>query len=1657
MNKIYKLKFDKRRNELVVVSEITAGIGKAKTTGHLADLTALSPFRKLLGTLTPLALLTGLICGLLPAMVLAADLPAGGQIVGGQGSISTSGNQMTIHQQTHNMATNWHSFDVGKNSTVQFVQPDSSSVALNRVTGTGGSQIMGTLKANGQVFILNPNGVLFGKDARVNVAGLVASTKNINAADFMKGQYTLSGEGQPGAQVVNQGSLTTAKGGYIVLAGERVSNSGVIATPSGKTVLAAGKAVTLQLDNGGLTSVSVNGSVVNALVENRGLISATNGQVYLTAKGQDMLLNTVVNNSGTIEAKGLASRGGEIVLDGGESGVVSQSGQLLADSHTGQGGKVILEGQNIYLAGGSLTSATGQTGGGEVYVGGGWQGKDSRIKNASKVVMDKAATVDVSATDAGNGGTAVLWSDDYTNFRGSILAQGGAQSGNGGRVETSSHRNLQVSGTADASARAGHGGEWLLDPTDVTITGTGTDTGVRTTGKGSDLKLDTDTEHLFTPTASGAQILNTSIENQLNNGTAVIVKTSGFDVSGQSGNITVNANITKTGGADAALTLEADGNITVNKNITSTVGRLNISLLAAGSDSGRIQVLNSTLNSNGGNITLGQLNPTTVAEDGSSISNPNALTVKVNNSTLNASATTGSAGDILISARNPNVDLSQTKYNNTVRNGWSLVELSGNAILTGGDITLNSEQSGENAKSLPWYLNHTTVNATGDIFFSAQVTNGKNVPNAEIRDTGNSLTAGGNISLTSVFSGSAGTGSALWFNGSEPSAIQLKAGKNITLTGINPGSGSALNIKNTALTAGEGITLNGSAATGTGLSVTNSTLNASHATITGASTGGRAGFSLTNITLNGALADLVNVTLSSAGSAAGAVNTLDSSIVTDSNLAELIKKRIENMTSVEMGGKAIFDDSEKTDKGWKNDYTSVDTTPNGSWIFNNTSVKAGGDVELKGVGFTNATMDITQGNLSIDNGGSLVLTGSNVSVVNGNVNLRSENGNINLSNGNLTAKNDIAITANNGSVTVMGVNTTDTTNITSQTGNISIKSGEKINLTNVNVSASNDISFAVNSSKSEMTHDWLITIRNTSLKAGKVLNITTSNGSPMNYFSHLYLANSTLSGKTINVNLSGLGHGAEIYYSNTFNGNLSFKADTVAVEETDSWYSFFLGGGSNIVVNGNANISSSINGDAKKGTAILLTGNVSVTGDLVLNGNNGDDGAGIGAAYGGRIISAGGNITIEGKSKGGYGVVIGNGQISSDNVFINGTSTTNTGIYISNDAVLNNAEVKGSATNGIGVQINNNVSLNDVSLKGNTDSGTGVNISGNLTNAGSTTVNGVSSGSGTGVDLSGNVSGGTVNGSSVSGSGVNIAGNLTGASVVGVSDAGTGVQLADNSVVTQASLNGTSTSGDGLAVTGNVKLDDRTAAALKASSVNGTGLKLDDNADVSILNITTVTQEKKDADGNPVLDADGKPVTETLTTQSPVTTPVTLTGTSEYGTGIATEGNVRISGIVLNGSTSADGGTGVSLGGNLTIKDAISGVTAGATGHGTALVMNGASVNTGGYADTGLDFVINASVSGGGTAIKTQGSNHLGDVVLNGTASNGGTAVELGGQVSGADITGTSDNGTAVRVLDGANIDGDMIQGHSDSGTGLNVSGNATLSNTGLIGTTQTG
>ncbi|EBP3582583.1 filamentous hemagglutinin N-terminal domain-containing protein [Salmonella enterica subsp. enterica] len=1818
MNKIYKLKFDKRRNELVVVSEITAGMGKEKTTGQLADLVALSPFRKLLGTLTPVALLTGLIAGLLPAMALAADLPTGGQIVGGQGSISTSGNQMTIHQQTQNMAANWHSFDIGKNNTVQFVQPNSSSVALNRVTGASGSQIMGTLKANGQVFILNPNGVLFGKNARVDVGGLVASTKNISTTDFMKGQYTLSGSGNPGAQVVNQGSLTTSKGGYIVLAGERVSNSGTVTTPSGKTILAAGKTVTLQLDNGGLTSVSVNGSVVNALVENQGLISATNGQVYLTAKGQDMLLNTVVNNSGTVEAKGLANRGGEIVLNGGDSGVVSQSGHLLADSQTGQGGKITLEGQNIHLAGGSLTTATGKTGGGEVYVGGGWQGQDSHIKNASKVVMDKAATVDVSATENGNGGTAVLWSDDYTNFRGTVLAKGGAKSGDGGRVETSSHRNLQASGAVDASARAGHGGEWLLDPTDVTIVGAGADTGIDSaTADGTDI---------FTPTASGGQILNSSIVNQLNAGTSVTVKTSGTDTDGETGNITVNANIIKTAGTDAKLTLLADNNISTGDNVSigATTGKLSLDLLAGNTTNNASISLGKFINIslNGGDLLADAGN----SASGVSLTFMNNGKIKGGNVTLNLSrglggyaynvnadndltingSVTGSTGWGAVLGFTAGGKLAMNSPGsislqaNDPGNGGGRVLISGDKGVTlnaaAGTVTLNAAKAATNG------VNITSGNGAVSITNMVQDgSNGMTLTNANISSkdgivlngttfwgqavvmSGVNLTTGGDVDITGLAKNlttgglGAASSSGVQLSGSNISST----GGNITLTGtagtdVSHPSISSLQVSNSTFTTNNALTLNGTTETTTGVKVTGSTLSAATLNVNGVARVQGTGFSLATSQLLGGLADLTNVSLSSAGSAAGAQNVLDNSIVNDANRDTLLAKRIENMTSVEMNGTAIFDDSAKSDKGWTHDYSSVDT-PNGGWIFNNTSVTAGGDVNLKGVAFTNATVTVSNGSLTLDNGGAVPLTGTTVTVNDGAVSVHSGGGNIDLTKGNISAKRDITLKTDNGTVLISGANATVKANITSSDGDIMItgNSGTSMGVRLVNANLTS-INMSINGSAIGGSNDDMASFGAVSLFGADEFHVANTGHGEMNGYVNNYLdltrngaivIGQIFAGGDTNVVFDGsfdikgdaFTTGAkpsstyDIFFNNgsssiTFKGGKSsLTSCSHGVYTRFSAYSathttnFILDGAdfvfnvtagtaphqglsmlgtiefnkytSGFAFSGNGNAQLNIHTSSQEegiylnrltnkdllgnfslnvtndiGDAIVMPGHTAV--NLVNATITGTSGTGAGF----RLESTDksnvslGNNTITGISKTGSGIKLIGNNITLSNGTLNGTSGNGSGVVLTGGSnyTLDGASVTGTAAAGSGIAVNGTLTVNNgtvvkglatgggngVTVSGDlvTDSGDGISISGTassgdgikvdgdttLTNA---TLNGGAD-SGVGVNIAGNLttdSSTQVSGHAASGTGVNLGAALTGASVKGSSDTGTGVQLADNAVVTEAVLNGTSASGDGVTFTGNVKMDDTSAAKLNASSTSGTGLKLADNANVSIQTITKVTQEKKDSDGNPVLDADGNPETETITTQAPVTTPVTLTGTSEQGSGIATEGNVSISGIVLNGSTTADTGTGVSLGGNLTIADDISGVTAGATGNGTALVVNNASIHSDGYTDSGKDFVINASVSGNGTAIKTQGSSQLDEVVLNGNATGGGTAVELGGQVSGANITGTSDSGTAVRVTDGAGVDGSAVKGHSDSGTGLQVSGNASLNNSDLSGTTQTG
>lgn len=295
-----------------------------------------------------------------------AQLPTGSNITAGQGAVSVNGNTMTIQQHTQRMVTDWQSFSVGAGKTVEFVQPSSSAAALNRVLGTDVSTIQGSIRANGQVFLLNPNGVLFTPTAQVNVGGLVASTLALTNDDFMAGRLRFSGNSA--ASVVNQGQIKAADGGAVALVAARIVNEGVgqITADKGHVLMGAGADVTLDL--GGPVKVKVNQGALNALIEQGAAVQADGGLVYMTAKAAGDLAATVINHTGTTRARTLATgESGNIYLMGGMTrDRIRVDGRLDASAPTGgNGGFVETSAARVQVAEVlrvDTRSASGQTG-----------------------------------------------------------------------------------------------------------------------------------------------------------------------------------------------------------------------------------------------------------------------------------------------------------------------------------------------------------------------------------------------------------------------------------------------------------------------------------------------------------------------------------------------------------------------------------------------------------------------------------------------------------------------------------------------------------------------------------------------------------------------------------------------------------------------------------------------------------------------------------------------------------------------------------------------------------------------------------------------------------------------------------------------------------------------------------------------------------------------------------------------------------------------------------------------------------------------------------------------------------------------------------------------------------------------------------------------
>ncbi|HSI86333.1 MAG TPA: MBG domain-containing protein [Candidatus Methylacidiphilales bacterium] len=452
--------------------------------------------------------------------------PSGSTVQTGSVNISGQGGQVTVKQTSDRAVIHWNDFSIRQGETTTFVQPNSRSATLNRVTGSSVSRLDGSLNANGRVYLVNKNGVVVGKTGRINTASFTASTSDVSNAEFMKGG-DLNFSGNSTAKVINYGKIK-ATDGDVTLIARQVENHGKITAKNGRVQLAAGTEVLIKSDGAERVFISpgAKGAPGETGVINTGKVRAAVAELK-AAGGNEYAL--AINNSGVIRANGSRTEGGRVYLSS-TGGRVVNSGQVRAVNPDGSGGEIRVAAAKVELKRGSSLDASASRSkggkGGTVLVGGDWQGKGT-MEQAKSVTVEAGAQVKADATSSSgssaDGGKVVIWSTGLTDFNGFISAQG-IYGGAGGNVETSGHDlNIGLAATVVTN-----GGNWLLDPVDLEVVTSG--------GTGSMVADTVPPATINDPTSS---TINASvIVAALNNGTVTLLA---------SNSITINEAINSTG------------------------------------------------------------------------------------------------------------------------------------------------------------------------------------------------------------------------------------------------------------------------------------------------------------------------------------------------------------------------------------------------------------------------------------------------------------------------------------------------------------------------------------------------------------------------------------------------------------------------------------------------------------------------------------------------------------------------------------------------------------------------------------------------------------------------------------------------------------------------------------------------------------------------------------------------------------------------------------------------------------------------------------------------------------------------------------------------------------------------------------------------------
>lgn len=484
--------------------------------------------------------------------------------VGGSFNTDISINNVTNITQNTNTAIGQGNLDIGAIQTVNIHQGSNRDLFVARDNRIDPTRILGALNANGRVMVIDTNGIFFGADSTVNVGGIIASTADISNEAIMSGSDSFEFKNFGNGKIALEGTINVAEAGLAAFVSPTVTNNGVINAKMGKVVFAAGETVTLDLYGDGLVEIAVDGEIADALLETTGEINAEGGTVQMTAVAAKDAVDNIINVEGLVTVASAEVKGGKIILSGGDKGVVKVSGQL--DASGVDGGQIEIDAQNTLVTAESTISADANT-------------------------------------EEGQGGNIVLWGRENALYAGLISALG-----QNGFVETSGGR-LGVWGQVNLSA----GGEWLLDPTDITIVGGNNNTGLLGP-LNADIFFSPNDANPGAVTAnadSWVWIGDTGINQALDNGVNVTFQT--FANGTRDGDITVraDANILKSAGAQSTLRFEAHDDIIIDGTIGTANGSiLNVELVADydasgnGGAGGNADILiNNTVGTGGGNFT----------------------------------------------------------------------------------------------------------------------------------------------------------------------------------------------------------------------------------------------------------------------------------------------------------------------------------------------------------------------------------------------------------------------------------------------------------------------------------------------------------------------------------------------------------------------------------------------------------------------------------------------------------------------------------------------------------------------------------------------------------------------------------------------------------------------------------------------------------------------------------------------------------------------------------------------------------------------------------------------------------------------------------------------------------------------------------------------